>query len=129
MAPPAPVDINNLAPSGGDNHYVNKLITVMDRQIDTGVPENSGSITWTADVHVYPTGASLEDPSGWKRRGQVHVMIVHRGTISNDKPDRYKGEGINLGTFIKNPGAQPRIQLPPTNSGVKDGDNIHCAGT
>ena len=104
-----------------------KSITAMANQRLIEGEDVVGLISWTADVHVYPTGASLEDdlPANWARRGQVHVMIVHSGRIVYYNPRRL-GE-FTLWTKIKNDGAMAKVLLPATDSGVDDDDKTHCA--
>ncbi|KAF7985862.1 hypothetical protein HWV62_566 [Athelia sp. TMB] len=122
MAPPPPVDINNLAAPAGSTHYVHQSINIVDQAEIKAENVKWGTITWTADVHVYPTGASLEDSDYWKRHGEVHVMVVHRGKIVHST---LGVKSLSLKTAVNNPGAQAKIQLPPTNSGVEDENDTH----
>ncbi|KAF7973233.1 hypothetical protein HWV62_15729 [Athelia sp. TMB] len=125
MAPPPPVDINTLAAPAGSTHYVQRTINAM-KQTEIKLKDRTlGTITWSTEAHVYPTGASLDDSNYWGSNGLVHVMIVHRGAIRNSMT--WPVNSLTMETTVRNPGAQAKIQLPPTGSGVEDGSDTYCA--
>ncbi|KAF7966964.1 hypothetical protein HWV62_36338 [Athelia sp. TMB] len=114
-------------------HYVRKALTVFDNKPIPIYNEHKEAfpitVSWTADVHVYPTGAYLdtsndENSKGnisiWKKRGEVHVVVVHRGLIK--QPNPFWPKDYILTTKILNHGARARMQLPPNDSGVTKDD-------
>ncbi|KAF7985860.1 hypothetical protein HWV62_562 [Athelia sp. TMB] len=123
MAPPPPVDINTLSAPAGSSHYVQRTINAM-KQTEIKLKDRTlGTITWSAEAHVYPTGASLDDSNYWGSNGLVHVMVVHRGAIRNSMT--WPVNSLTMETTVRNPGAQAKIQLPPTGSGVEDGSDTY----
>ncbi|KAF7973231.1 hypothetical protein HWV62_15725 [Athelia sp. TMB] len=74
------------------------------------------------DILLKGYRASLEDSDYWKRHGEVQVMVVHRGKIVHPIMGV---KSFSLNTAVHNPGAQAKMQLPPTNSGVEDENDTH----
>jgi len=62
------------------------------------------NVTWNAKLYIYPTGASLQDKSGWDVHGQVHVVLVHSGSIK--QPDPFWPQYYTLTAEIRNTGAR-----------------------
>lgn len=115
-----------------------KALTVMDNKpvpiYNEHKEEFPITVSWTADVHIYPTGSYLDNSGDensqgniniWQKRGEVHVVVVHRGLIK--QPNPFWPKDYILTTTILNKGAKARMQLPPNNSGVTKDEITTCA--
>ncbi|KAF7966962.1 hypothetical protein HWV62_36334 [Athelia sp. TMB] len=117
-----------------DSHYVNRTMPVMERKsvpiVDPQRGDTPVTVTWTVDLHIYPTGAYLDnsDPGNadkennikyWEKHGQIHVVAIHSGTI--EQPNANSATAYTLTTKITNPEARAKQQLPRCAADTKDG--------
>ncbi|KAF7973371.1 hypothetical protein HWV62_15459 [Athelia sp. TMB] len=105
--------VNKLTPPAG-TYFKRERVVIVDIQDS----EEEPTILWRADVYVYPTGAALTDPDGWKDSGYLQVVIVHSGHYV---PMSSSGPGPTSFTTTL---VGPYLQLPPKNTGVKHDDYI-----
>ncbi|KAF4568096.1 hypothetical protein EYR36_010104 [Pleurotus pulmonarius] len=118
--------VNQLTPPVGTSFFSRQSVTLFDNEYfaATFATTPIGTIqfpvqtlTWKVDIYTYVTGATPDDSQFQENGGSVMIVIVHSGHLAFD--GRY---GDSMFRVIAPSAVSAQKQLPPTGSGIKNGD-------
>ncbi|KAF9500000.1 hypothetical protein BDN71DRAFT_1256230 [Pleurotus eryngii] len=114
--------INQLSPPPGVMHCGLKTVAIFE---DEYFISNQFSnlvlqiLTWKVDIYTYVTGAMPDDPNFESNGGSVMIVMVHSGVLLFNSLSMGGGSLYRVNAPVS---VEPKRQLPPTNSGIGNGD-------